>query len=263
MEKNANDIKKDKINGNININNNKKFSSIFKDEMKTFKNKINSFNPGFMPKTKQLNIKKTEQNFNSIIHENEFENLTNSSYDVVNTFKEKTKNEVKEEAKIGEEEEEETKSNIKKEEKSSSTFKKDEKTSSTFKKEEKSSSTFKKDDKTNSTIKKEEKTNSTIKEEKEEKSISGKEEDKKAPNNDSKNISKLVKGLNPSNEEKNINFFNMKENKISNTNNNRGINPPIYQMTSTNEGGMIRALSRKTIMRKKKSKTANKYDFLI
>jgi hypothetical protein len=263
MEKNANDIKKDKINGNININNNKKFSSIFKDEMKTFKNKINSFNPGFMPKTKQLNIKKTEQNFNSIIHENEFENLTNSSYDVVNTFKEKTKNEVKEEVKIGEEEEEETKSNIKKEEKSSSTFKKDEKTSSTFKKEEKSSSTFKKDDKTNSTIKKEEKTNSTIKEEKEEKSISGKEEDKKAPNNDSKNISKLVKGLNPSNEEKNINFFNMKENKISNTNNNRGINPPIYQMTSTNEGGMIRALSRKTIMRKKKSKTANKYDFLI
>jgi hypothetical protein len=222
--------------------------------MKTFKNKINNFNPGFMPKLKQLNIKKPEQNFNSIIHENEYENLTNSSYDVVNTFKDKTKYEIKEnkeEAKIGEEEEEDTKSNIKKEEKTSSTFKKNDKTNST-----------KKDEKTNSTIKKEEKTNSAIKEEKEEKSDSGKEEDKKDPNNNNENLSKLFKGLDPSNEEKNNNFFNLKENKISNTT-NRAINPPIYQMTNTNEGGMIRALSRKTIMRKKKSKTANKYDFLI
>ena len=274
MEKNINDSKRSISKGNDNNKNNNqfnnnnrnnknnknkndnnlKFNSIFKDEMKTFKNKINNFNPGFMPKLKQLNIKKPEQNFNSIIHENEYENLTNSSYDVVNTFKDKTKYEIKEnkeEAKIGEEEEEETKSNIKKEEKTSSTFKKNDKTNST-----------KKDEKTNSTIKKEEKTNSAIKEEKEEKSDSGKEEDKKDPNNNNENLSKLFKGLDPSNEEKNNNFFNLKENKISNTT-NRAINPPIYQMTNTNEGGMIRALSRKTIMRKKKSKTANKYDFLI
>ena len=163
-EKNIYVNKKKETNDNTNNNNknnNKKFNSIFKDEMKTFKNRINNFNPGFMPKTKQLNIKKTEQNFNSIIHENEFENLTNSSYDVMNTFKEKTKNEVKEEDKeedkIGEEEEEETKSNIKKEEK----------TSSTIKKEDKTNSTNKKDEKIDTTIKKEEKANSTIKEEKE------------------------------------------------------------------------------------------------
>jgi len=285
MEKNINDNKKNESissnnnnNNNSNSNkNNKKFLSIFKDEMKTFKNKINNFNPRFMPKLKQINTKKIEQNVNSIIHENEYENLTNSSYDVVNNFKEKTKNEIKEDdkekIKIGEEEEE-TKSNLKKEEKTNSTIKKDEKTNSTIKKEEKTnsttkkdektSSTIKKDEKTNSTIKKEEKTNSTIKEEKEEKSNSEKEEeDKKASNNNMvDNISKLVKGLIPSKTEQNNNF-NMKENKISSINNNRALNAPIYQMTSTNEGGIIRALSRKTIMRKKKSKTANKYDFLI
>ena len=265
-EKNIYENKKKETNDNTNNNNknnNKKFNSIFKDEMKTFKNRINNFNPGFMPKTKQLNIKKTEQNFNSIIHENEFENLTNSSYDVMNTFKEKTKNEVKEEDKeedkIGEEEEEETKSNIKKEEK----------TSSTIKKEDKTNSTNKKDEKTYTTIKKEEKASSKIKEEKEEKSNTEKEkeneeeEDKKSPNDNLDNISKLVKGLNPSQAEKNNRYFNTKENKITNTNNNRAINAPIYQMTSTNEGDMLKALSRKTIMRKKKSKTANKYDFLI
>ena len=267
-EKNINENKKNEANDNTYKNknnkiNNKKFNSIFKDEMKTFKNRINSFNPGFMPKTKQLNIKKTEQNFNSIIHENEFENLTNSSYDVMNTFKEKTKNEVKEEDKeedkIGEEEEEETKSNIKKEEK----------TSSTIKKEDKTNSTNKKDEKTYTTIKKEEKASSKIKEEKEEKSNTEKEkeneeeEDKKSSNDNLDNISKLVKGLNPSQAEKNNRYFNTKENKITNTNNNRNITAPIYQMTSTNEGGMLKALSRKTIMRKKKSKTANKYDFLI
>ena len=263
-EKNINENKKNETNDNTNNNNknnknnNKKYNSNFKDEMKTFKKKINSFNPGFMPKTKQLIIKKTEQNFNSIIHENEFENLTNSSYDIVNTFKDKTENEVKEEDKIGEEEEEETKSNIKKEEK----------TSSTIKKEDKTNSTNKKDEKTDTTIKKEEKASSTIKEEKEEKSNTEKEkeneeeEDKKSSNDNLDNISKLVKGLNPSHAEKNNRYFNTKENKITNTN-NRAINAPIYQMTSTNEGGMLRALSRKTIMRKKKSKTANKYDFLI
>ena len=267
MEKNISDNKKNETNENINTNtnintnnntntNNKKFNSIFKDEIKAFKNRKNNFSPGFMPKAKKLNIKKVEQNFNSTIHENEFENLTNSSYDAVNTFKEKTKYDIneedKEEVKIVEEVEEEIKSN-----------KKEEKTSSTIQKDDKTNSSNKKDENTNSIIKKEEKTNSTIKEEKEEKSNSEKKEDKKDPNNNIDNISKLVKGLNPSSVEKGNKYFNMKENKISNTNNDRVINAPIYQISSTNEDGILKALSRKNIMRKKKSKTANKYDFLI
>jgi hypothetical protein len=273
MEKNISDNKKNETNENtntntntnINTNNNTKntntnkikFNSIFKDEIKAFKNRKNNFSPGFMPKAKKLNIKTVEQNFNSTIHENEFENLTNSSYDAMNTFKEKTKHDIneddKEEVKIREEVEEESKSN-----------KKEEKTISIIQKDEKTNSSNKKDENTNSIIRKEEKTNSTIKEEKEEKSSSEKEkEDKKAPNNNVNNISKLFKGLNPSSEEKSNKYFNMKENKISNTNNERAIKAPIYQMTSTNEGGIIKALSRKNIMRKKKSKTANKYDFLI
>ena len=41
------------------------------------------------------------------------------------------------------------------------------------------------------------------------------------------------------------------------------IDPPIYQTNYINENDMAKVLSRKTIMKKKKSKTANKYDFLI
>ena len=264
-EKNISDNEKKETNSNINNNKKNNSNSIFKDEMKTFKNKINNFNPGFIPKIKQINIKKNEQNINSTIHENEYENLTNSSY-FMNTIKEKSKNELKEDDKEGdkireeEEEEEESKSNIKKEEKTNSSLKKDSKTNSSIRKD---------GDKSNQANKKDEKTNSNIKEEKEDKSNSEKEkeeeeeEDKKASDDDNlENISKLVKGLIPSKSEKSKQYFNNKESKTPN-NNNRTINPSMYQIVSTNGADITRALSRKTIMRKKKSKAANKYDFLI
>ena len=39
--------------------------------------------------------------------------------------------------------------------------------------------------------------------------------------------------------------------------------PPIYHITSSNENDMAKVLSRKMVMKKKKNKTNNKYDFLI
>lgn len=39
--------------------------------------------------------------------------------------------------------------------------------------------------------------------------------------------------------------------------------PPIYHISSSNENDMAKALSRKMVMKKKKNKTSNKYDFLI
>ena len=39
--------------------------------------------------------------------------------------------------------------------------------------------------------------------------------------------------------------------------------PPIYHISSSNENEMAKALSRKMVMKKKKNKTSNKYDFLI
>ena len=41
------------------------------------------------------------------------------------------------------------------------------------------------------------------------------------------------------------------------------IDPPIYQTNYINENDMAKVLSRKALMKKKKSKTTNKYDFLI
>lgn len=225
LNKEKNKSKELKMKNDMKDNKNNENKS-FKEEIKSFKNKINSYNPRFMPKLKSLNIKKSDKNLNSTIHENENENLTNSSYDCV---KEKSKNEEKEEEKIGEEEE-----------------------------EEESEPNIKKEEKTNSTINKNE--DSILKEDKKEKSNSEeKEENDKKPSNDSlEKISKLVHGLIPSKAEENNNYFNMEEN-----NDNIGINTPIYQISSLNNSDMLKALSRKNIMKKKKSKTANKYDFII
>ena len=96
-----------KTNKNNNIDNN--MNKILAEEMKTYKKKIN-FIPSFMPKP--LNVKKQpENNFNSTIHENENENLSNSSYEHTNNFKDSNnkKEEKKENEKIEDEKTEEGK----------------------------------------------------------------------------------------------------------------------------------------------------------
>ena len=90
-----------KTNKNNNIDNN--MNKILAEEMKTYKKKIN-FIPSFMPKP--LNVKKQpEKNLNSTIHENENENLSNSSYEHTNNFKDSKnkKEEKKENEKIDDE----------------------------------------------------------------------------------------------------------------------------------------------------------------
>lgn len=94
-----------KNNSNNKINNN--MNKVLAEEMKSYKKKMN-FIPNFIPK--QLNTKKqTEKNMNSTIHENENENLSNSSYDNTNNFKgtKIKKLEKKEEEKIEDEKTEE------------------------------------------------------------------------------------------------------------------------------------------------------------
>ena len=83
-------------------------NKILAEEMKAYKKKMN-FIPSFMPKP--LNVKKQpEKNLNSTIHENENENLSNSSYENAHNFKdsknkkpEKKENEKIEDEKIEEE----------------------------------------------------------------------------------------------------------------------------------------------------------------
>ena len=100
---NINNIIKTNDNKNKNNNINNNMNKILAEEMKTYKKKIN-FIPSFMPKP--LNVKKQpEKNLNSTIHENENENLSNSSYEHTNNFKDSNnkKEEKKENEKIDDE----------------------------------------------------------------------------------------------------------------------------------------------------------------
>ena len=100
---NINNIIKTNDNKNKNNNINNNMNKILAEEMKTYKKKMN-FIPSFMPKP--LNVKKhPEKNLNSTIHENENENLSNSSYEHANNFKDSKnkKEEKKENEKIDDE----------------------------------------------------------------------------------------------------------------------------------------------------------------
>lgn len=82
-----NNIMKTNTNKSKNNNSNNNMNKILAEEMKAYKKKMN-FIPSFMPK--QLNIKKQPtKNINSTIHENENENLSNSSYDYTKDSKHK------------------------------------------------------------------------------------------------------------------------------------------------------------------------------
>jgi hypothetical protein len=78
-----------------------------------------------------------------------------------------------------------------------------------------------------------------------EKKINKKEKYKNV-NNSNKNVAKIVKDSPP------------KEQKI-----NFSVSPPIYHINSSDETEMAKVLSRRLTMKKKKNKTANKYDFII
>ena len=94
---------------NKNNNSNNNMNKILAEEMKAYKKKMN-FIPSFMPKP--LNVKKQpEKNLNSTIHENENENLSNSSYENAHNFKDSKnkKPEKKENEKIEDEKIEEKK----------------------------------------------------------------------------------------------------------------------------------------------------------
>ena len=92
-------------------------------------------------------------------------------------------------------------------------------------------------------------------------------------NKEKENISQLVKELSPSNdinqsqESQTINSYPKELNIENNSNNNyhrKSIEHPIYHIYNTsNDTEMAKVLSRKTINKKKKNKTSNKYDFLI
>ena len=98
-------------------------------------------------------------------------------------------------------------------------------------------------DNTNNSNKKNNKNNNN-------KSVSEKKINKKEiyknVNNSNKNVAKIVKDSPP------------KEQKI-----NFSVSPPIYHINSSDETEMAKVLSRRLTMKKKKNKTANKYDFII
>ena len=100
--------------------------------------------------------------------------------------------------------------------------------------------------------------------------------------NNNKNISKLFGELSSTNNNNNNNRSNhdkarqsMRINPIKSLSleRNSAVNLdrrksllnaiPIYHISSNNENDMAKALSRKAIMKKKKNKTLNKYDFLF
>ena len=218
-----NNIMKTNTNKSRNNNNNNNMNKILAEEMKAYKKKMN-FIPSFMPKN--LNAKKQPaKNMNSTIHENENENLSNSSYDYNNNFKDSKnkKTEKKEDEKIAEDEKTE-------DEKSEDKKTKDKKT------EDKKSEVKKNESDDN--------ISNLIKQLSSSKSINKKENKTKE--------NSLAKEINTSDN----------ENKIDNNDiigKKRTGNLPIYNMTSSKAIG----ISRKMSNNKKKNVTNNKYDFLI
>ena len=202
-------------------NNNNNMNKILAEEMKAYKKKMN-FIPSFMPK--KLNVKtQPAKNMNSTIHENENENLSNSSYDYNNNFKDSKnkKTEKKEDEKTEDEKSEDKKSEDKKTEDKKSEVKKnesDDNISNLIKQLSSSKSINKKENKT--------KENSLPKE------INTSDNENKIDNNDI--IGKKRSG-----------------------------NLPIYNMTSSKAIGISKSISRKMSYNKKKNVTNNKYDFLI
>lgn len=99
--------------------------------------------------------------------------------------------------------------------------------------------------------------------------------------NNNKNISKLFRELSSTNNNNNyrsnlnkarqsmninpIKSFSLERNSVVNLERRKSLLNaiPIYHITSHNENDMAKALSRKAIIKKKKNKTLNKYDFLI
>ena len=218
-----NNIMKTNTNKSRNNNNNNNMNKILAEEMKAYKKKMN-FIPCFMPKN--LNAKKQPaKNMNSTIHENENENLSNSSYDYNNNFKDSKnkKTEKKEDEKIAEDEKTE-------DEKSEDKKTEDKKT------EDKKSEVKKNESDDN--------ISNLIKQLSSSKSINKKENKTKE--------NSLPKEINTSDN----------ENKIDNNDiigKKRTGNLPIYNMTSSKAIG----ISRKMSNNKKKNVTNNKYDFLI
>ena len=212
-----------KTNTNKSRNNNNNMNKILAEEVKAYKKKMN-FIPSFMPK--KLNVKKQPaKNMNSTIHENENENLSNSSYDYNNNFKDSKnkKTEKKEDEKIAEDEKTE-------DEKSEDKKTEDKKT------EDKKSEVKKNESDDN--------ISNLIKQLSSSKSINKKENKTKE--------NSLPKEINTSDN----------ENKIDNNDiigKKRTGNLPIYNMTSSKAVG----ISRKMSNNKKKNETNNKYDFLI
>lgn len=72
-----------------------------------------------------------------------------------------------------------------------------------------------------------------------------KKEVQKNGNNSNKNINKFAKDLSSTDQKTNF------------------VNGPIYHISSSSDAEMAKALSRRLSMKKKKNKTANKYDFII
>lgn len=232
-----NNIMKANTNKSRNNNNSNNMNKILAEEMKAYKKKMN-FIPSFMPK--QLNVKKQPaKKMNSTIHENENENLSNSSYDYTHNFKD-TKNKKKED------------------EKNEDKKKEDEKTEDEKTKNEKTED--KKTEDKKSEVKQNESDDNIsnlIKQLSSSKSINKKE---------SKiNEKSLPKVINISDNENKIENTSDNENKIDNNDINgkkRIGNLPIYNM-SASKVGISKPISRKTSSNKKKNVTNNKYDFLI
>jgi hypothetical protein len=100
--------------------------------------------------------------------------------------------------------------------------------------------------------------------------------------NSNKNIAKLFRELSSTNNNNNnirnnsnktrqsmrinpIKSLSLERNSVANLDRRKSLLNaiPIYHISSNNENDMAKALSRKAIMKKKKNKTMNKYDFLI
>ena len=100
--------------------------------------------------------------------------------------------------------------------------------------------------------------------------------------NSNKNIAKLFRELSSTNTNNNnirnnsnktrqsmrinpIKSLSLERNSVANLDRRKSLLNaiPIYHISSNNENDMAKALSRKAIMKKKKNKTMNKYDFLI
>ena len=229
-----NNSKKNSINNIIktntskskNNNSNNNMNKILAEEMKAYKKKMNFF-PNFMPK--QLNVKKQPtKKLNSTIHENENENLSNSSYDHINNFKD-TKN--KKTEKKEDEENEDEKTEDKKTDYKKSEDKKSEDKKSEVKKNESDDNI-----------------SNLLKQLSSSKSINKKE-------NKSKENS-LPRVINTSDNENKIDNIDIIGKKKTG-------NLSIYNMPSSKVIGISKSISRKMSSNKKKNVTNNKFDFLI